>query len=295
MKIKGIGIFVLILALFLNLVGCKSTKEKVAEQTREFVDTKYVEADWINLDNENYDSDKADELVKETKEDKFVRWTAHITKIDNEGRTVCLQEENLPIIKIECDYKIIDENDNYKEGDLITVSGNVVDYNSVFDYNWNLKNGRIEETTKEDEETLNNYLNDLEKRKKEANEDMWGIKIIETPEHILGSTRDEIVQLFSKDYTRNEKYEQNVDSDAIKFENENMIIVVCFDNNGKAEGVSFLSNNFNEMNIETGENAYTAKNYDDLVNLATDNKDIAIEYNKPNTKYPIEIYIGNTH
>lgn len=71
-----------------------------------------------------------------------------------------------------------------------------------------------------------------------------------------------------------------------------MIVVVDFDNNGIAEGVSFLSNDIGD--VITGENSYTHKNYDYLINLATGGESAEIKHNL-STEYPVEIYIGNIH
>ena len=157
----------LILALVFNFVGCKSSKEKIMSEVRSFVDVAYSQATYIDSNSENYDNEKAEELKKEARKDKFVRWTGHIVKIENDGHRVYIKEEGLPTIKAGCNYDTT--KDGHKEGDLVTISGNIYDFDigNTNDCMWMLEFGRIEKTTKEDEEALNNYLNDLEKSKKE--------------------------------------------------------------------------------------------------------------------------------
>lgn len=97
--------------------------------------------------------------------------------------------------------------------------------------------------------------------------------------------------LIFSSWERNTNYEQNVDSNAIKFENNNLISVVNFNSNDIAEGVSFLSQ---DVSDETGETSYVNINYDKLIKWATGNKTETIENNRT-SEYPIDVFIGNQH
>lgn len=271
----------MLLVVILSIVGCKSAKEKSMNENREFIDLKYRDAIYLNYD---ADTQKADELKNGTKKDKFIKWTAHIRKIKDEN-TLYLQDGLFPEIQAEFSYDIKKDN-NYAEGDLITISGNVYDYvtEGVFiSSKWKLKNCRIEETTEEDKKDVENFLkefNDIDKPKEETNAES---KII------LGSTRDEIIKLFS-DYKIGKAYDQYSDAKALRLENKDQLVVVDFDSNGKAEGVSFLSSDTSG----DGKNSYVNKHYDELIKLATGGKDVKVDRDV-SSKYPIEIYIGNVH
>lgn len=111
---------------------------------------------------------------------------------------------------------------------------------------------------------------------------------------ILGSNKNDVCNFFY-DYKIDKNYEKNVDVDGIKFFNEDMIVVIDFDKSGIAEGVSFLSNNFSDFQVDGDcKNSYVNMHYDELVKLATGGKDIKIEKNV-SSEYPVEIYIGNIH
>ena len=115
--------------------------------------------------------------------------------------------------------------------------------------------------------------------------------IEEAPTKVLGSTEDEIKKIFI-DYMIDE---ENMNTNAVKFDNQNLTIVVDFDSKGKAEGVSFLSNNFTKFNVlGDGKDSYVNKHYDELLELATGGKSVTVVKN-PSSKYPTEIYIGNVH
>lgn len=160
---------VMSLLFVLNFAGCKSAEEKVMAENRDFVQTKYSEATYIDKSKQNYDKNKAEELKKSARKEKFVRWTAHITKIESDSHRVFLKEENLPLIQAGCNYSI-NASHEYKEGDLVTISGNIYDYDTGDSEKckWKLEYGRIEETTDEDKKALDDYLAGLENAKKEA-------------------------------------------------------------------------------------------------------------------------------
>lgn len=256
----------MLLVVLLSIVGCKSAKEKAMNENREFIELKYNDAIYLNGD---ADTQKADELKDGTKKDKFVKWTAHITKIKDKN-TLYLQDGLFPEIQAEFSYDIKKDN-NYAEGDLITISGNVYDYvtEGVFiSSKWKLKNCRIEETTEEDKSDVEDFLNkfnDIDKPKEETKaEDNSDIKSEPNANGeskiILGSTRDEIIKMFS-DYKIGEAYDQYSDAKALRLENKDQLVVVDFDSNGKAEGVSFLSSDTSG----DGKNSYVNKHYDELI------------------------------
>jgi hypothetical protein len=106
---------------------------------------------------------------------------------------------------------------------------------------------------------------------------------------ILGSTKAEVIEIFNlKGWTRNFRYEEKVNRKGIKFENQDLIVVILFNDNGIAEGVAFLSQ---DVSDPTGKNSYANKNYQTLVNLATGGQKVKVENNK-GTHYPNEVYIG---
>lgn len=281
---------ILSLLFILNFASCKSAEEKAIVENREFVGITYIEAgNYINLSEEDAHKDNADKLIKLTKKDKFVKWTGHITKLKDDN-TIYLKDGNLAEVEAKFYYPANKEN-KYKEGDLITVSGHSYEYEveGVFKSSyWYITNCRIEETTEEDRIRIDDFLKSIEYSKQES-EEKNGVNTIEEPKIILGSTRDEARKMFT-DYKIDNEYVKNVDANAVKFVNENLLVVIDFDTNGKAEGVSFLSNDTNG----DGKESYVNKHYDELIKLATGGKSVKVEKNAT-TKYPIEIYIGNVH
>ncbi|HHD2779509.1 TPA: hypothetical protein ACOTG6_000224 [Clostridium perfringens] len=270
------------------------------KEERVFINENYI---GLNIDY-GFFSSEADDFIKENK-DKYVKWTARIKEIDGD-KEIILQEEGKPEIKAKFNKKFNKSNE-YKVGNLITVSGEVTEFQSriIFDDRWVLDNCRLEKTSSKDKEEIEAYEEDLKEdnneeenntnqkdSKKELDQNQKYNLDNSVPNQILGSNRNQIINLF-KDYSIDKRYEEVVDKNAIKFENENMIVVVTFDNSGKAEGVSFLSS-MNYKN-EDGSDSYVNKNYDKLINLACgENKKVKIERDS-SSKYPVEIYIGNLH
>lgn len=113
------------------------------------------------------------------------------------------------------------------------------------------------------------------------------------PKQILGSTKDQVKELL-KAYKINTAYQNNVDPNAIKFEDKNYIIVVEFDSNSLAEGVSYLSFD----GAYSGKGSYVDLNYDKIISFATGGGNYPIANNvNPDVgfEYPSEIYIGTMH
>lgn len=278
------------LLLILNFASCNS-EEKIMTENREFVGITYIEAgNYINLFEEDAHKDSADNLIKLTKKDKFVKWTGHITKLKDDN-TIYLKDGNLAEVQAKFYYSVNKEK-KYKEGDLITVSGNSYEYGveGVFKSSyWYITNCRIEETTEEDKKGIDDFLKSIEDSKQESEGKNGVNSTIEESKIILGSTRDKVHKMFA-DYKTDDEYVKNVDANAVKFVNENLIVVIDFDSNGKAEGVSFLSKDAKD----DGKNSYVNKHYDELIKLAAGGNDVKVEKNVT-TKYPIEIYIGNVH
>lgn len=108
---------------------------------------------------------------------------------------------------------------------------------------------------------------------------------------ILGSTKAEVIEMF-KGWKRSYTYESKIDPNAIKFENKDLIVVIDFDKEKRAEGVSFLS--ISGLDDWTGKKSYVNKNYEKLLYWATGGKRTKIDHNK-STQYPVEVYIGNIH
>lgn len=106
---------------------------------------------------------------------------------------------------------------------------------------------------------------------------------------ILGSTRSEVIEMF-KTWRRNYKFEK-VRANGVKFENEDLMVVVLFNVDGMADGVSFLSMDVSDL---TGKTSYVYRNYTELINWATGGKKVRIENNAGST-YPCEVYIGNMY
>lgn len=108
---------------------------------------------------------------------------------------------------------------------------------------------------------------------------------------ILGSTKAEVIEMF-KGWKRSHTYESKIDPNAIKFENKDLIAVIDFDKEKRAEGVAFLS--ISGLDDWTGKKSYVNKNYEKLLYWATGGKRTKIDRNK-STQYPVEVYIGNIH
>lgn len=108
---------------------------------------------------------------------------------------------------------------------------------------------------------------------------------------ILGSTKAEVIEMF-KGWNRSYTYESKIDPNAIKFENKDLIAVIDFDKEKRAEGVAFLS--ISGLDDWTGKKSYVNKNYEKLLYWATSGKRTKIDRNK-STQYPVEVYIGNIH
>lgn len=302
-KIILLFIFTLIIG---SLVSC-------GQEKREYLDNTYVED---KMDHGIFSSD-TDNFLKNCK-NRYVKWTAAI-KVREDKKTLILQEKNLPEIYAKFD-KEYDKDNKYNVGDIITISGEVVNHVSGpfgIGAKWELEKCRIEETDQADIEKINKYRKSLENEnveiennnkensynndyseKKDDNEN--NIESVDenidfskegTPKKIIGSTRNQILKLF-QNYRIDKRYEEVVNSNAIKFENDDCIVVVNFDKNKKAKGVSFLSS----MNYKSddGKDSYVNKNYDKLIKLACGNEKVKIERDY-SAKYPIEIYIGNMH
>ena len=126
-----------------------------------------------------------------------------------------------------------------------------------------------------------------EKEAKNAKDD----RKIHVQKAILGSTKAEVIEMF-KGWKRSYTYESKIDPNAIKFENKDLIAVIDFDKEKRAEGVSFLS--ISGLDDRTGKKSYVNKNYEKLLHWATDGKGTKIDCNK-STQYPVEVYIGNIH
>lgn len=113
------------------------------------------------------------------------------------------------------------------------------------------------------------------------------------PTQVLGSTKDQVKELY-KSFKVNTAYTTNVDPEAMKFEADNYFIVVEFDSNGLAEGVSYLSFD-GELN---GKGSYVDQNRDQIMNFVTGGGEYPVTDNvNPDVgfEYPAEIYIGTMH
>lgn len=110
---------------------------------------------------------------------------------------------------------------------------------------------------------------------------------------IIGADKATIQTMFSK-WQYKDTYTKNVDPAALKYIGQGVMAIVYFNDAGKAEGVSFLSNPPNMGDPVTGAGSYVHQHYDQLIQWANGNqKNAAI----PNvsTQYPVELYIGNCH
>lgn len=261
-------------------MGCTSEEEtKALNEKRVFLSEKYIDFKVMYAQDEKYS--EVENFIKKNK-NNYVRWCAHIKYINKDDNEITLEEEGLSEIVIKLLYKPNDI-DSYERGSMITISGTPDSFEPagiISSSKWNIKNGRIEKTTDEDIEILDKFYaekkEEVEKKKAE-------------PKVILGSTRDEVNKMFNN-YKVDKEYEKRVDANAVKFVNENQIVVVAFDANGKAEGVSFLSSDTSE----DGKNSYVNKHYDELLKLATGGKKVKVEKDAV-SKYPVELYIGNLH
>ncbi len=113
--------------------------------------------------------------------------------------------------------------------------------------------------------------------------------------YIIGSDKETVRNIFNGYKEKSSIMGDN----AIDFDNDNLLVTVFF-NNEKADGVIFLSNNLDSMNMSTGEGSYVSKHYDELVKMATNDTNIKVEsdltkYNSQGEKkVASELYIGNT-
>lgn len=112
---------------------------------------------------------------------------------------------------------------------------------------------------------------------------------------IIGSDRETVRNILNGYKEKSSIMGEN----AIDFDNDNLLVTVFFANE-KAEGVIFLSNNLDNMNMTTGEGSYVSQHYDELIKMATNDTSIKIENDmtKLNSqgkkKVASELYIGNT-
>ncbi len=116
---------------------------------------------------------------------------------------------------------------------------------------------------------------------------------------ILGSTETEVRKLLHR-----YREEQSPFEDELYFENEDLLITVYLTYSDKqntkiAEGVTFESCNYQNINPITMEGAYVSTHYDELVALSTNDENVLIEtdltkYNSSGAKKAAsQLYIGN--
>lgn len=163
--------------------------------------------------------------------------------------------------------------DDYKE--LVELNNKLLQYKVTFDTKKKAEKAKAEEAK-----------TDSEINTGEVSIDGRTGKVTEKAIVILGSTKDEVRQIF-KDY----KYEKSADVNAFRFVNNDLLIIITFDKDGKAEGASFISSDTNG----DGSNSYVNKHYDELIKLTTGGKNVKVERDASGSKYPSEIYIGNVH
>lgn len=127
---------------------------------------------------------------------------------------------------------------------------------------------------------------------KAAAEKVAAEKAAASEKYIIGANKEQIRTMFSGwEYVP--RYEQNVDPNAMKFENSDLMVVIDFDSQKVAEGVSFLSNG-NLGDMITGKGSYVDIHYNELVQWATGGKNLKVVKGNV-SQYPVEIYIGNYH
>lgn len=277
----------LIIVMLIN--GCGDKEKKVMGEQREYVSTSLykdlLENNIVSINDKEFSVDLYHYIDKN--KGKYVRWLIETTSIDKDGKVVYMLTPEGNGTYIKCDFSY-NYGDSIKDGTKFIVSGKIKDFSTWSDI-LTLTECRIE---KNNDEELKQLEVDksvyYEKIKNNKDGDFKSEGKIETSV-ILGSTRDKIVKIFS-DYEIDNEYVKNVDVNAIKFTNENQQVVVDFDSNGIAEGVSFESSN----TTGDGKNSYVNKHYDELLKLATGGKEVKVEKNVT-SKYPISIYIGNVH
>lgn len=110
---------------------------------------------------------------------------------------------------------------------------------------------------------------------------------------IIGARREAVITQFSShEWTRNYRYESNVDAEAVKFESEDLIIVVDFDERGVAEGVSFLTQG-PSLRVDDPSGCYVATHLEDLLSWARGIHEVSYEVDAQ--PHPCELYVGRTH
>lgn len=112
---------------------------------------------------------------------------------------------------------------------------------------------------------------------------------------LIGTSKDNVRRLLSQ-YKETKSI---MSSNALDFEDNNLLITVYFNSDDIADGVLFMQNSFDGVDTLTGVGSYVSKHYDELVSLATDDPNIKIEsdltlYNSQGKKKEaMELYIGN--
>lgn len=182
------------------LVGCKNQTNKVEEQTkevsedrREVINVPYVESGL----GEDVESSEVDDIIKANK-GKFVRWTANVKEIKK--KEIVIQLEGLTRVEamFNCN---INEDKQIKEGDIITISGNLKKYYPavfIIPPVWVLDNCRIEESTEDEKKTVADYNKKVEEENKKVEEE--ANKIISNDYKSFHETYLSMTELQKNDY-----------------------------------------------------------------------------------------------
>ncbi len=112
---------------------------------------------------------------------------------------------------------------------------------------------------------------------------------------LIGADKDNVRRLLSK-YKETKSF---MSDNALDFEDKNLLITVYFNSDNIADGVLYMQNSLDGINLVTGAGSYVGTHYSELVKLATTDKSIKVEtdvtkYNSQGKKTtPMEIYVGN--
>ena len=170
---KRIKFLFSIIMIAILLVGCKNQTNKVEDQrkevsedSREVINVPYVESGL----GEDVKSNEVEDIIKSNK-GKFVRWTANVREIKK--KEIVIQLEGLTRVEAMFNYNV-NEDKQIKEGDIITISGNLKKYYPavfIIPPIWVLENCRIEESTEDEKKIVADYNKKMEEDNKKVEEE----------------------------------------------------------------------------------------------------------------------------
>ncbi|KMJ58969.1 hypothetical protein AB685_07800 [Bacillus sp. LL01] len=164
MKLKGSSA-VCVGILSILLVGCSFNDIPQETMSLPYLDERALENPEKEFTYSEVDGEYVHDYIQANK-DKSVRWTATVTRVENNS-TFELQEPLLPAILV----TFADELDPVPQvGDVITFTGVLTGYGETFgkDPLWVVRPAKLETTTKEEQEALINFKEAAQQTKEGA-------------------------------------------------------------------------------------------------------------------------------